>query len=173
MKPALSEIFSAIDGIIQAGVTLVKAGESTLHPLADLAVRASGLSHTAKTKLLQAEFLSAQTQSSVVRMCFDFLESAKTQHILREHRQVVLSTVYGRTGGQVQDVIDHIADMRVREKNFPEERIPTRLKYNGEFKEKFSAAYLPSFARQAKNEDAPLPPESIAQPAVSARPVLM
>lgn len=142
MKPALREILTAMEGVIQAGIAIVKEGHSTFHPLADLSVRASSLIYDVRLRLLQNSSPVAARQDHAAKTCLDFLGNAENRSILNDHPEIVLTTARGDKAGTVRALNIHIDKMLRRESRFLKPRTVEKMDDNGMLTKKFTASYL-------------------------------
>ncbi len=167
MKPALNEIFAAMNGLVQGGVSVVKTGESTSHPMADLGVRAAHLLFDARARLLQGAFTMPVLQDKVARTCLAFLGDADNRQIMQDHSACVLSDTNGHKGGTVSQVKTHIDEMVLREMMSSEKREVVSVNDNGALKQAFAASYLSAPEAQKAQK----PPRSPRAKAARRQPV--
>ena len=126
LKPGLSEIFSAVTGVISEGVKLSKKGIKIAdHPLTEKASEGA-------MKIWDAQYRVAcrpQSQNGVSRRLTDFLQSALP--VLDQYAAL----------GKTAEVRDHVRDLLGREAA-GEERPVERFKEGGLPAKPFKVSYL-------------------------------
>ncbi len=160
MKPGLSEIFAALNGVMFAGVALVREGHSTRHLIADQAVQAVDKSYRMKTLLLKKRPDEDEVEAKT-RDLMQFLEAAT--YVLATSPSLILTdSVAGKQGGTVADLCRHIREMAEREREH-EGRPRDKIGESGDPKKPFHAAYLPTTQGRRTRHDGDKPSARAAQ----------
>ncbi len=140
-KPALSEMFSAMSGIVCAGVSMVKQTKPDVPEIIGLAQEAAILSYDTRLSLCTSKSGDEDKRANQAVEKFSIFFAAATP-ILSLARNLVLSMPRGEKGGTVGELLSHIDNILLREKTASLERLKETFASDTRIS-RASGSYLP------------------------------